>query len=767
MKTRYIKVLLTLLMVWVALPMAADDYLKIYFKDGHTERHYMKLVENITVTKYDLEGNLHSDYQMQQIVMADTTYSYYLADIDSMSFKKVYVEQVKNNVEIVTNIVTPIFEQCSTIEELEEHINDIKNIEGVEDVIRSGTNIIVKVRDWYDFVFMYPVPAEEDNRSSARKIQFSKVQTTKPQFQQRKQDGTPIKVAIACQMINDSRFKKQVNELRALTDNFNAMGFEADFIPSNEAGNFDLDFYRRRMFDYDIVILDTHGCYYNDNNTKTHGFLTDEYLGISTVENEIWNWVDKHLDKYDLFGIDPIHIDIEDAFIACCRTGYFSSGVFIGVSENFIAKSKSKFREDCPHIVFCGACHSLEGDGLIEREVDGKTFTGSDAVAQIFHRKGADIYMGYNHSCCYSGYAASDYFNAMLNGFSHKFAFKLLDDGYKDENTDEAASLIDCTKYDSKYAPVSSVFLVNTRTIERTEQEFNNEYNNTSKIELKGKSSCYNVEQTNIQFGFVISTEPNVERLTSGIKIIESYNAHHSGAEVGEVVFSATFTPELNKTYYYRACTYDGNYNWGEERSFKISSQSGDSYTSCPDGNHPHMIDLGLPSGTKWACCNVGATTPEGYGDYFAWGETQPKDYYYWDTYIHCDGSEETCHDIGSDIAGTKYDAATANWAAPWQMPTYAQCRELWDKCTSVWTTLNGINGRKFTGPNGGTIFLPTAGYRSGSLADDGSEGYCWSSSLSSNNSQDAWNLDFDTSCATTVSRSRSCGQSIRPVRKN
>lgn len=73
-------------------------------------------------------------------------------------------------------------------------------------------------------------------------------------------------------------------------------------------------------------------------------------------------------------------------------------------------------------------------------------------------------------------------------------------------------------------------------------------------------------------------------------------------------------------------------------------------YTTCPDDHHPHLIDLGLPSGTKWACCNVGANTPEGYGNYYAWGETQTKDEYNWSNYIHCDGSMETCHDIGSDI---------------------------------------------------------------------------------------------------------------------
>lgn len=82
------------------------------------------------------------------------------------------------------------------------------------------------------------------------------------------------------------------------------------------------------------------------------------------------------------------------------------------------------------------------------------------------------------------------------------------------------------------------------------------------------------------------------------------------------------------------------------------------SYTKCPDDNHPHLIDLGLPSGTKWACCNVGANMPERPGGFYAWGETEEKEVYDWSTYIHCDGSMETCHDLGENIAGTQYDVA-------------------------------------------------------------------------------------------------------------
>lgn len=165
MRNTIIKSILVLVLAFLALPMMGQNYLKIYFKDGHTERHYMHLVNNITMTRYDMEGNLHSDYQMQQIVMSDTTYSYYIDDIDSMTFKKVDEEQINNYVEIIRNVVTPIYEQCSTAEEMEEHLNEIKNIEGVEDVLCSGTEIIIKVRDWHDMVFMYPVVTEDGDLS--------------------------------------------------------------------------------------------------------------------------------------------------------------------------------------------------------------------------------------------------------------------------------------------------------------------------------------------------------------------------------------------------------------------------------------------------------------------------------------------------------------------------------------------------------------------------------------------------------------------------
>ena len=172
-------------------------------------------------------------------------------------------------------------------------------------------------------------------------------------------------------------------------------------------------------------------------------------------------------------------------------------------------------------------------------------------------------------------------------------------------------------------------------------------------------------------------------------------------------------------------------------------------------------IDLGLPSGTKWAPWNVGASKPEEYGGYYSWGETEVKDVYSWETYIHCDGTYSTCHDIGTDIAGTNYDVAHDKWGGSWKMPTWGQLEELWDNCSMEWTTVNGINGRKFTGPNGNSIFLPAAGGNGGSF-DVGSWGLFWSSS--SRNEDGAHGFGFNSEGVSRYVGYRVEGLSVRPV---
>ena len=191
------------------------------------------------------------------------------------------------------------------------------------------------------------------------------------------------------------------------------------------------------------------------------------------------------------------------------------------------------------------------------------------------------------------------------------------------------------------------------------------------------------------------------------------------------------------------------------------------------------VVDLGLPSGLKWAACNVGATSPEEYGNYYAWGETEPKTTYTWATYKWCNGSNTTltkyCNNAsyGKDsftddktVLDPEDDAAAANWGGAWRMPTDEEWTELRTNCTWTWTTKNGVNGYEVKSKtNENAIFLPAAGYRyNDDLHCAGNYGYYWSSSLNAGNPIDAWNVYFDSDYVGRGCSLRYCGHSVRPV---
>lgn len=198
----------------------------------------------------------------------------------------------------------------------------------------------------------------------------------------------------------------------------------------------------------------------------------------------------------------------------------------------------------------------------------------------------------------------------------------------------------------------------------------------------------------------------------------------------------------------------------------------------CPDNNHPHIVDLGLPSGTKWACCNVGASKPEDYGDYFAWGETSTKSTYDDSTYRWCNGDIYELTKYNNDSSfGTidnrtqlelNDDAARANWGGLWRMPTIAELEELKANCSYEWTTVNGVKGGKFTSRlNGRSIFLPAAGcWRSGA-SFCGELGYYWSSSLDESFPLFACPVCLARIEVDVFSDNRSDGRSVRPVLRN
>jgi uncharacterized protein (TIGR02145 family) len=243
--------------------------------------------------------------------------------------------------------------------------------------------------------------------------------------------------------------------------------------------------------------------------------------------------------------------------------------------------------------------------------------------------------------------------------------------------------------------------------------------------------------------------------------ITTSVNPTYGGTVVGGGQYdygqSCTLTANASSGYTFNHWTRNGTaISGGATISFTVASDATYVAYFSFNGNHAY-VDLGLPSGLLWATCNVGATSPEGYGSYFAWGETQPKSYYAWSTYQYGNGSDYTltkyCNNSYYGYNGftddlttllPEDDAATANWGNDWRMPTKEEWRELYNNTTVTWTTQNGVNGRLFTAANGNSLFLPAAGGRwNDGLGGAGSNGYYWSRSLDTDGPNYAWYLFF------------------------
>lgn len=296
-------------------------------------------------------------------------------------------------------------------------------------------------------------------------------------------------------------------------------------------------------------------------------------------------------------------------------------------------------------------------------------------------------------------------------------------------------------------------------------------------------SPVTNVTSSTATAGGIVVSGGNGTILERGVCWGESPNptiyccVETAGAGIGSFTCEMTGL-KSRTTYYVRAYVLNNvGISYGSEINFR-TLDGGGTY------NGHDYVDLGLPSGTLWATCNVGATTPEGYGSYFAWGETQSKDFYWWNTYKWCievdhrpklvkycyyssDGYNGMTDDL--KILQAVDDAATANWGEGWCMPTPQQLHELETETNSIWTTQDGVSGKMFIAKDGGSsIFLPAAGwFIEDRLLDEGDEGAYFSSTLDLDGAQ-----SFSAGCLRIIpvgtvspSYNRSCGFSVRPVR--
>jgi hypothetical protein len=275
-------------------------------------------------------------------------------------------------------------------------------------------------------------------------------------------------------------------------------------------------------------------------------------------------------------------------------------------------------------------------------------------------------------------------------------------------------------------------------------------FGNTNTIAKGATASAENVQflfpattrNYDISFSIAYESDPAEERTATisnvNLEMGKSYN-------INLVVNDKDVVTEEYKIEFFVTEVKD----WGENIELDATINEKTENPETPAETHEY-VDLGLPSGLKWATCNVGASSPEEYGDYFAWGEVESKEYYDWSTYKYCEGTDNTltkyCNNssYGKDgftddktILDPEDDAAHVNWGGTWRMPTTEEWDELSNNCTWTSATQNGVKGNNVTGPNGNSIFLPGAGYMRqgtfGNVSGTGvllEDGYYWSSSL-------------------------------------
>ncbi len=286
--------------------------------------------------------------------------------------------------------------------------------------------------------------------------------------------------------------------------------------------------------------------------------------------------------------------------------------------------------------------------------------------------------------------------------------------------------------------------------------------------------------------GFTFTPAPEEEipkqKFTITVVATDSTMGRVTGSGVYEEGQKVTIMAMANNGYRFVRWT-DGNID--DPRTIVVETDT--TYTAIFTGilspivsdtlyGHP-CVDLGLPSGLKWATCNVGADSPEEYGDYFAWGETTPKDSFNWGNYKWCTA---TCNrryweyetltkytvDDGKTILDPEDDAASVNMGGSWRMPTHAEIQELKNNCTTHKYYDEVREGVIVASKiNGNHIFLPAAGCRYNSdLSSAGSYGYYWSSSLSTGDSGIACGLYFSSGYVGWDDCCRYYGRSVRGV---
>lgn len=638
-------------------------------------------------------------------------------------------EEVLEKVAAATEVAGQMFSECNSISELEEHLDEIRNTEGVVDVWTDDITMYIKYEGFGTITYYYPILRTSPNNYSTRSSvgivgsQDSSLDQ-EPKYLTRSEDNQLSKthyklndsekhsLVIYNALSTDEIFRVDHEAFTQLIDIFSDLGNSTNYLESSTDLNEHIHFFNEVIYNYDMVILNCHGDY--DENTKKH-WLTTGCLYKSSSNG----LTERELEDVGKTAYNIVRKNNSDDYIRLSLikekvNGEYQDSYYWCLSEDYLSMIGGVFKERS--IIYNSACKSL---------------CGNKKLGDVFMNKGAVCYLGYNEINRISGYSAHDFFLNLLNGLSVHFSFEKLDGKYKHDPL-AFNHLIVATKDNNEEN--KHVCIVHPDTVSYEEGSYS--------VLLKGSIKIADPNNDN-EYGFALRNKDSkyVNPIKPGIKYNDG-NTEKSKCTYNSKDHILTFECTVSKNEFkdvdqFCAYLYDGErYCLGDLKDIEIKEGS-----SCPDDNHPHAIDLGLPSGNKWSCCELGASEPLNIGGRYPWGYVTPidpqkykEDYggidgmdpmysgykygprviYYKDTY-HCQSDFEF---LGDDISETQYDAVykSDDWGNGWVMPNLKDFRELIDCCAFEYVTNDDKNYYKIIGPNGNYINLRYLNFWSSTL---------------------------------------------------
>ena len=610
MNTKQYKYIIAFVLAFMALPMMAQDYMNIFFKNGDFRKFYMKNIMGIVATKFDAEGVEHEDYSYQQITTIYDKYIYKLEDVDSITFTKIDEEKAEQNFVTAMPQVFSAIEDCETIADVEKKIDQIKNTEGVADAWSDGHELHVSIDEGETFSFHF----NHDNSGLEEIVSndfVARIRAMKTQFvNMLKDDGTPLKVLITDQQSKD-KSRDNSRNFNILIQEFAKCGIIVDY-PKDPSVEF---FYNNsedpdnlNFYDYDIVLFSTHGCYgaisYNSPEKEKrngevipkeaygmngHSILTSEDIGdpIDSKNKNTWAKNYKTFEEWrnkKQFG-DVTDVHISYTFIEEERGGQKKWVAHPMLTEYFF-RDIAPGHFNNPNSIFHNvACQSLMGDSPDQP---------SYSFANVLFNKGLGVYLGYTETNMSGQRGGCELLFNMALGNSIKASYDKLPDWCKlesleniennadvfivsdDPQLDNAQKVINYYRenpphdaelkilYSDNIKVSDSFFLFPIFTVSKDNAQANEEYSGKGQVTISGLTTFSRIEN-GVSAGFYYST--NQFRLNQKI---EAEKEIISDNENGNCLFKAQLINlEPEKTYYYRAYTFDGvNYNWGETKSF-------------------------------------------------------------------------------------------------------------------------------------------------------------------------------------------------------